>query len=111
VLAVTAEQRLTTPVFADVPRFKEQGLDIVCSYWIGVAAPKELPNEVKAKLADGLKAIIVDSEFRKNVENMGLQFEYLNPEKSQAKWMVDNQTLSKTVQEPGILDRIKEQKK
>jgi tripartite-type tricarboxylate transporter receptor subunit TctC len=111
VLAVTSEQRLTDPVFADVPTFKEQGLDIVFSYWVGVAAPKEMPDEVKAKLAEGLKAIITEPEFQKNVENIGLQFQYLNPEESQAKWMADNQKLSKIVRETGILDRIKEQKK
>jgi tripartite-type tricarboxylate transporter receptor subunit TctC len=110
-LAVTAEHRMADPVFADVPTFKEQGLDLVFSYWIGVAAPKEMPIEVKAKLANGLKAIIVDPEFQKNLENIGLQVEYLNPQEFQTKWLADNQTLSKTVQETGILDRIKEQKK
>jgi tripartite-type tricarboxylate transporter receptor subunit TctC len=107
-LAVATEQRLTDPVFVDVPTFKEQGMDIVFSYWIGVAAPKEMPIEIKAKLANGLKAIIVDPEFKKNVENIGLQVEYLNSQESQAKWLADNQKLSKVVQETGILDRIKE---
>ncbi|AJQ29358.1 hypothetical protein [Pelosinus fermentans] len=58
-----------------------------------------------------IKAIIAEPEFQKNVENNGLQFEYLNPEESQAKWLYDNQTLSKIVRETGILERIKEQKK
>jgi tripartite-type tricarboxylate transporter receptor subunit TctC len=109
-LAVTSEQRFTDPVFANVPTFKEQGVDIVFSYWIGVAAPKEMPIEVKAKLADGLKAIIIDPQFQKNVENIGLQVEYLNPQDSQTKWIADNKKLSKIVQETGILDRIMEQK-
>jgi tripartite-type tricarboxylate transporter receptor subunit TctC len=111
VLAVTAEQRLADPVFANVPTFKEQGMDIVFSYWVGVAAPKEMPIEVKAKLANGLKAIILEPDFQKNIENMGLQFEYLNPQESQAKWLIDSQKLSKVLQETGILDRINEQKK
>jgi tripartite-type tricarboxylate transporter receptor subunit TctC len=110
VLAVTTEQRLTDPVFASVPTFKELGLDVVFNNWVGVAAPKEMPLEIKTKLADGLKAIIVDPEFKKNIENMGLQVEYLSPQESQAKWIADNQKLSKIVQETGILDRIKEQK-
>jgi tripartite-type tricarboxylate transporter receptor subunit TctC len=110
-LAVTGEHRSTDPVFTDVATFKEQGLDIVFSYWIGVAAPKEMPIEVKTKLANGLKAIIVDPEFKNTLENIGLQFEYLNPQESQTKWLDDSQKLSKTVQETSILDRIKEQKK
>lgn len=110
-LAVTGEQRLADPAFANVPTFKELGKDIVFSYWIGVAAPKEMPLEVKEKLANGLKAIIAEPEFQKNVENNGLQFEYLNPKEFQEKWLRDNETLSKTVKETGILERIKEQKK
>jgi tripartite-type tricarboxylate transporter receptor subunit TctC len=111
VLATTTEQRLTDPVFASIPTFKEQGLDIVFNNWVGVAAPKELPAEIKTKLANGLKAIIADPEFKNTLENIGLQAEYLDPQEFQMKWIVDNQTLSKTVQETGILDRIKEQKK
>ncbi len=110
-LAVTGKQRMIDPVFADIPTFKEQGIDLVFSYWIGVAAPKEMPTEVKAKLADGLKAIIVDPEFQKNLENIGLQVDYLNPEESQKKWLDDNENLSKIIKETGILEQIKEQKR
>jgi len=46
-LAVSASQRLSDPVFAEVPTFKEQGLDIVFNNWFGVTAPKEMPLEVK----------------------------------------------------------------
>jgi tripartite-type tricarboxylate transporter receptor subunit TctC len=110
-LAVTTAQRLTDPVFANVPTLKEQGMDIAFSYWMGVAAPKEMPIEVKAKLVAGLEAIIIDPEFQKNLENIGVQVEYLNFQDSQAKWVADYKKLSKMVKETGILDRIKEQKK
>jgi tripartite-type tricarboxylate transporter receptor subunit TctC len=48
-IAITAEQRLADPAFANVPTFKEQGLDIVFSNWVGVAVPKEVPDEIKNK--------------------------------------------------------------
>jgi len=110
VLAVPSEQRLADPLFANAPTFKEQGIDIVFSNWMGVAVPKEMPIEIKTKLADGLKAIILDPEFKSKLENIGLQVDYLNPQEFQNKWLDDNQKLSKIVQETGILDRIKEQK-
>jgi tripartite-type tricarboxylate transporter receptor subunit TctC len=75
-----------------------------------VAAPKEMPLEVKIKLANSLKDIIAEPEFQKNLENIGLPFEYLDIQESQTKWIADNQKISKIVQETGILDRIKEQK-
>ncbi len=110
-LAVTGEQRSNDPAFSDVPTFKEQGLDIVFSYWIGVAVPKEMPIEVKTKLANGLKAIIVDPEFKNTLENIGLQFGYLNPQESQEKWIDDTQRLSKAVKETSVLESIRDQKK
>lgn len=110
VLAVTSEDRLADPVFANVPTFKELGLNVVCNYWHGVAAPKEMPVEVRNKLAEGLKAIVNDPNFQMDMKNMGVEVEYLEPKETKTKWLSDSQTLSRTVQETGILDLIKSQK-
>jgi tripartite-type tricarboxylate transporter receptor subunit TctC len=109
-LATTGEQRLTDPDLAQIPTFKELGLDVVLNNWCGVVAPKELPPEVKAKLEEGFKAMIADPEFKANVENLGLQVEYLNSEDSKDKWRSDGDKLAKTIQETGILEQIKAQK-
>ncbi|MDF2636328.1 MAG: hypothetical protein K0R78_3202, partial [Pelosinus sp.] len=106
-LATTSEQRLADPDLAQIPTFKEQGIDIELDNWYGVAAPKELPPEVKAKLEEGFKAMITDPEFKTNVENLGLQVEYLNSEDSKDKWYSDGDRLAKTIQETGILEQIK----
>jgi tripartite-type tricarboxylate transporter receptor subunit TctC len=110
-LAIGSEQRLTDPVFANVPTFKEQGFNIVDRGWFGIAAPKDLPLEVKNKLADGFKAIINEPEFKKNIENLGLEVNYLGSKESAVRWLDDGEKLTKTVQETGILDKINEQKK
>ncbi len=109
-LATTGEQRLTDPDLAQIPTFKEQGFDIVLTNWFGVAAPKELPLEVKTKLEEGFKAMIADPEFKANIENLGLQVEYLNSDDSKEKWRSDGDKLAKSIQETGILDQIKAQK-
>jgi len=109
-LAVAGEQRLTDPDLAQIPTFKEQGFDIVLTNWFGVASPKGLPPEVKTKLTEGFKAIIADPEFKNNMDQLGLQVEYLDPKESEAKWLADSAKLAKTVQETGISDRIKAQK-
>jgi tripartite-type tricarboxylate transporter receptor subunit TctC len=110
-LAIGSEQRLTDSVFANVPTFKEQGFNIVDRGWFGIAAPKDLPLDVKNKLADGFKAMINDPEFKKNIENLGLQVNYLDPQESAERWLDDGEKLTKTVQETGILVKINEQKK
>lgn len=109
-LATTGEQRLTDPELAQIPTFKEQGFDIVLTNWYGVTSPKSLPPEVKTKLAEGLKAIISDPEFKTNIENLGLQVEYLDPKESAEKWLSDSAILAKTVQETGISEKIKAQR-
>jgi tripartite-type tricarboxylate transporter receptor subunit TctC len=111
VLAVPGEHRLIDPVFTNVPTFKEQNVNIIGSGWYDIAAPKELPIEVKNTLANGLKAIINDPEFKKNLANLGLEVNYLGPKESQEKWLDDSEQLTKTIQETGILDKIKDQKK
>jgi tripartite-type tricarboxylate transporter receptor subunit TctC len=111
VFATASEQRLVDPVFTNVPTFKEQGLNVVGGGWYDIAAPKELPIEVKNKLANGFKAMISDPEFKKNIENLGLEVNYLGPNESQEKWLDDSEKLTKTIHETGILDKIKEQKK
>jgi tripartite-type tricarboxylate transporter receptor subunit TctC len=111
VLATASEKRLADPIFANVPTFKEQGLDVIGSGWYGIAAPKDLPIEVKTKLSDGFKIIINDPEFKKNIEQLGLQVSYLGPKESGEKWLTDSQRLAQTVQETGILEKIKAQKK
>jgi tripartite-type tricarboxylate transporter receptor subunit TctC len=109
-LATTGEQRLTDSDLAQIPTFKELGFDITFTNWFGIAAPKDLPPEVKAKLEEGFKAMIADPEFKSNIQNLGLQVEYLNSEDSKEKWRVDGDKLAKTIQETGILEQIKAQK-
>jgi tripartite-type tricarboxylate transporter receptor subunit TctC len=82
----------------------------VLNNWFGVAAPKELPPQIKTKLEESFKAMITDPEFKANIENLGLQVEYLNSEDSKDKWRSDGDKLAKTIQETGILEQIKAQK-
>jgi tripartite-type tricarboxylate transporter receptor subunit TctC len=111
ILAMSSENRMSDPAFAQIPTFKEQGFDITLTNWHGVAVPKEIPVEIKNKLAEKFKSIIADPEFRKNMDRIGATVEYLGPEESQAKWQSDSQKLQKALKESGILERIKSQKK
>lgn len=111
ILAITSEHRMADPVFADVPTFKELGIDIAIDNWHGIAVPKETPVAVKNKLAEGVKAIINDPEFRANMEKVGNKVEYLGPQESAAKWLADSERLKQTLAESGIIEQINTQKK
>ncbi|MEN6413146.1 MAG: hypothetical protein ABFC84_10385 [Veillonellales bacterium] len=66
--------------------------------------------EVKTKLLKGLKKMIADPEFQKDVEGLGLQVEYSELDETQAYLLSDKQNLDKAVNESGVIDLIKSQK-
>ena len=109
-LAVASPQRLPDMVFQEVPTFEEQGINVIFVNFWGIAAPKMLPKEVKEKLAAGLKAIINDPEYKRNLEAMGLTVDYLGPDEFKSKWIRENDRLFKIVKESGIAEMVKAQK-
>ncbi|WP_093795797.1 Bug family tripartite tricarboxylate transporter substrate binding protein [Sporomusa acidovorans] len=111
ILGVSDETRLNIPEFGDVPTFKEQGIDVAFNFWTGIAAPKGLPPAEKARLTAGLKEMINDPEFKKNMEKLGMSVQYMGPEEFSARWIEDNTKLTKIVKETGIADLIAAQKK
>jgi tripartite-type tricarboxylate transporter receptor subunit TctC len=110
VLAVATAQRLSEADFKTVPTFKEQGLDVVFDPWFGIGVPKGLPEDVKAKLVEGLNGMIHDPQFRENLEVLGMTIEYLGPQESAAKWISETERFTKIVKETGIAERIAAQK-
>ncbi|HML89788.1 MAG TPA: tripartite tricarboxylate transporter substrate binding protein [Methylomusa anaerophila] len=111
VLAVAAEQRLTDdPELQKVPTFKEQGLDVVFNLWHGIGAPKMMPKDVQDRLAEGLRNIVNEPEFKENMSKIGLTVKYLGPQECSERWMADNARLTKFVKESGIAERIAAQK-
>jgi len=110
-LGVAEEKRLTLPGFEQVQTFKEQGINVAFDFWIGVVAPKGLPLPEKTRLAAGLKEMINDNEFKKNMAEMGMLVEYLGPTDFSDRWIADNAKLTKVVKETGIAELIANQKK
>jgi tripartite-type tricarboxylate transporter receptor subunit TctC len=110
-LAISGEKRLTQSEFAGAPTFQEKGINVVLTSWNGVAAPKEMPDNVKDTLAQAFKKIVNDPEFIHNIENLGMTVEYLDPKATTDKWILENNKISKFVQETGIAERIAAQKK
>nr|WP_236638461.1 tripartite tricarboxylate transporter substrate-binding protein [Mangrovicoccus ximenensis] len=54
ILGIAAEQR--HPQLPDVPTFREQGHDVVVGDFVMIVGPKGMPDEVKAKLSEGILA-------------------------------------------------------
>ncbi|WP_145099089.1 tripartite tricarboxylate transporter substrate binding protein [Sporomusa sp. KB1] len=111
ILGVAEENRLTLSDFENVPTFKEQGIDVAFNFWNGIAAPKGMPPAEKARLAAGLREMINDPDFKKNMEELGMSVHYMGPDEFGDQWIADNAKLTKIVKETGIVDLIANQKK
>ncbi|MCY1537534.1 Tripartite tricarboxylate transporter family receptor [compost metagenome] len=63
----------------DVPTFKEQGYDVELASLRGLAAPKGLPEAVRAKLVDAVKRTVDDPGFQAKARDMYAPLRYLPP--------------------------------
>lgn len=80
ILAVVADERVAG--FPDVPTVAEAGYPLAAPIydWRGLAAPKGLPADVKAKLIDGLKACFDSEGFQSMAAERAIPLVYADPE-------------------------------
>ena len=70
VLATMGPKR--SNLYPDVPTMQELGHEWIVSQWRGIAMPKGVSDEVKAKWEDALKKVTADPDFQKFItERMG----------------------------------------
>ena len=62
-----------------MPTFKEQGFDFELASLRGLAAPKGLPDDVRAKLVAAVKRTVDDPEFQAKARDMFAPLRYLAP--------------------------------
>lgn len=111
VLVVFGERRLADPLFADVPTAKELGYDVVVTLWQGIGAPRNLPEPVRNKLADGFARMLQRAEMQEAIRNLGLEPVYLGPAEFGARWARDHAHIKQVVTDTGILEIVKKQVK
>ena len=70
-IAVAGEKR--SPMFPDVPTFKEQGIELVASPWYALFAPAGTPQDVIQKLSKAASATIQDPVVHKKLLDMELE--------------------------------------
>ena len=100
-IVVAAPQRLT--VLADVPTFKEVGLEPVnrMAYY-GIIGPKNLPKEVVDKVNAGVRKALEDSAVRKRIEDTGSLIVANTPEQFAAQMKAEFEVYKKVVDSAGL---------
>jgi len=79
VLAVSSSDRLEGEL-ADVPTFKEAGIDEEFTIWRGIFGPKNMSEDAFAYWSEKLQAMVETDEWKSEVERNGWQSEYRNAE-------------------------------
>ena len=100
-IVVAAPQRLT--VLADVPTFKEVGLEPVnrMAYY-GIIGPKNLPKEVVDKVNAGVRKALEDPAVRKRIEDTGSLIVANTPEQFAAQMKAEFEVYKKVVDSAGL---------
>jgi tripartite-type tricarboxylate transporter receptor subunit TctC len=99
-LAIASETRLTA--LANVPTFREAGIDLVVEHWWGVLAPAGLPPEIAARLSGDLEAILDSPEFTAHLAALGVTASHASPAQFRAVIESDAARWAQIVKSAGI---------
>jgi tripartite-type tricarboxylate transporter receptor subunit TctC len=82
ILAVAADQR--SPIYGDLPTFKENGVDLTIGAFHGIFVPAGTPDAVKQKLAAALKSAVNEPELKKRMGDAGAAIVFLEGDEAKA---------------------------
>ena len=102
-LAAFSEKRLTN--YEDVPTFKELGMNVFHSSWVGLVAPKGTPAPIVEKLRKLVKQVTSDPAFIDVIEKAGDEVDYADAEATRKAWGREYDRLKK------LLERQPKEKK
>lgn len=71
-------------MMADLPTAKEQGFDMVASWWGGVVAPKGIPATAKTRLDEACQYAAKSERFAETLDRLGTMVQYRGPDDFQA---------------------------
>jgi tripartite-type tricarboxylate transporter receptor subunit TctC len=83
-LAVQGDRRLKGA--PDIPSVKELGIDAEYYAWVGIAAPKNTPPAIVAKLRDVIGKAVQEQRFIDAIEKPGDEVRFMNGEELEKFW-------------------------
>lgn len=92
-----------SPVFPDVPTFREQGFDMNFEAWGGFMAPRGLPADRRALLSGAIKTAFDAPEFRAYCKTAGLDVHVLDTPAFEAFMRAESSRYATLVRELGLV--------
>ncbi len=105
-LVVLSDERIDTPLLADVPSSVEMGIDFTQGSWRGFAIPKGTPEAEKEIITNALIEAYSDPRYAELEESTKTNFSYgfLTPEEFGASWEEEMDGLYNAFKQMGIID-------
>ena len=101
VVAVTSPKRLDSP-FANVPTWKETGVNAVVGNWRGIVGPPGMTKEQVAFWEDVFARLVKTEEWRNEIVNSNSETEYMDSQQSKRFLESEYQDLAKILGELGL---------
>ncbi len=101
VIGIAAETR--SPLYKDIPTFRENGVDLVIGSFHGVFAPNGTPPDVLALVASALEKTMKEPELAEQMSAAGLGIAYLAQREAAAFLAQQDATYKALIEDLGML--------
>jgi tripartite-type tricarboxylate transporter receptor subunit TctC len=101
ILGVADDKR--SPLYKDIPTWKEQGVDVVIASFHGVFAPRGTPPEVLKVLETAIEKTMREKEVKDKMEAFGLGWVYLGRKDGAVYLAQQDATFRALIQELGMM--------
>lgn len=103
VLPIASMSAERQEMFPDVPTINEAtGSDWSLSVWRTIVVPKGLPDDVRARLADAVKAAYESPTYQDFMKERGFGLRWMGPEEATAQVAADDASLGAVMKEAGL---------
>ena len=93
------------PDYPDVPTFKELGVDIEYSPWIGLLVPKATPESIVTVLRDGIRKAVNEPDYKDAMAKAGSGTQYMDQPEFTAYFKQDAARLEAVVDGIGRVEK------
>jgi tripartite-type tricarboxylate transporter receptor subunit TctC len=97
ILAVQSDRRLKS--IPSVPTFKELGVDLENSMWVGLVAPKNTPPPIVEKLRDVTARVAADKTFVDAIEKLGGEVRFMSGPELAKYWDKESEEIVKILKQ------------
>ncbi len=88
----------------DVPTLKELGYDVEYYLWVGLFAPKAVPEPIVARLRELSRQVAMSDKFKELMANIGQEVDYLDQPAFKAFWDADAARIEAAVRQIGRVE-------